>query len=138
MRGWKIAVHRVVVHFLDGTVRKGSLTTEFPPRGSVFQLNSAGWPKTREISLNDLKAVFFVKKLLGLPDYRESKDFPARRGPGLSGRVRVHCEDGEVLVGYCQIYEANQPGFFLYPPDRGSNNERVYVLARAIKRLEFV
>jgi hypothetical protein len=130
-------MQKVVVHFLDGSVRKGSVTT-FPPHGPTFELHGAGWPKTREISLADLKAVFFVKDHRGEPDFSESKDFPVRRGPGLSGRVRVICEDGEVLAGYCKVYEANQPGLFLYPPDRRSNNERVYILARAIKKLEFV
>jgi hypothetical protein len=129
---------KVVIHFRDGSIRRGTIAS-FPPHGTRFVLNIAGRAETRDISLHDLKAVFFVKELRGLPDYRESKKFPSRgKSDGLSGRVRVVCADGEILVGYCDEYRANQPGLFLYPPDRRSNNERVYILAGAIEKLEFV
>ena len=130
-------MEKVVVHLKDGTLIRGTVA-RFPPRGSVFHITLVPGSTLKQIDLSEVKAVFFVKEFRGRPGYRESKSFPGSSGSGLSGRVRVLCEDGEVLVGYCPIYHSGQAGLFLYPPDRNSNNERVYVLASAIRKLEFV
>lgn len=130
-------MEKVVVHLKDGNLIRGSVA-RFPPRGSVFHLTVFPGSTLRQIDLGDVKAVFFVKEFRGRPGYRESKSFPGAAGAGLSGRVRVECEDGEVLVGYCPVYQAGQAGLFLFPPDRRSNNERVYLLASAIRKLEFI
>lgn len=130
-------MEKVVVHLRDGNLLRGTVA-RFPPRGSVFHLTVFPGSTLRPVDLSDVKAVFFVKEFRGKPGYRESKSFPGESGSGLSGRVRVLCEDGEVLVGYCPVYQAGQAGLFLYPPDRNSNNERVYLLASAIRKLEFL
>src|SRR5882724_2900248 len=127
-------MEKVVVHLKDGNLLRGAVA-RFPPRGSVFHLTVLPGSTLKPVDLADVKAVFFVKEFHGKPGYRESKAFPGSSGSGLSGRVRVLCEDGEVLVGYCPVYQAGQGGLFLYPPDRNSNNERVYLLASAIRKL---
>jgi hypothetical protein len=130
-------MNKVVVHLKDGNLIRGTVA-RFPPRGSIFPLTMVPGSNLKQVDLGDVKAVFFVKEFRGRPGYRESKSFPGPNGSGLSGRVRVLCDDGEVLVGYCPLYQAGQTGLFLYPPDRNSNNERVYLLASAIRKLEFI
>ncbi|MGH9442059.1 MAG: DUF6982 domain-containing protein [Thermoanaerobaculia bacterium] len=130
-------MERVVVHLKDGSLIRGTVA-RFPPRGSAFDVAMVPGSTLKQVDLGDVKAVFFVKQFRGRPGYRESKTFPGPPGSGLSGRVRVLCVDGEVLVGYCPLYQSGQAGLFLYPPDRKSNNERVYLLASAIRKLEFV
>ena len=44
---------------------------------------------------------------------------------------------GEVLAGFCNTYHPRR-GFFLFPADPGSNNERVFVPAHAVLHTQFV
>ncbi|OPZ57066.1 MAG: hypothetical protein BWY87_01705 [Deltaproteobacteria bacterium ADurb.Bin510] len=45
-------------------------------------------------------------------------------------------KDGERLVGTCTACRTEDQGFFLYPADPASNNERVFCLSHAVTRLE--
>jgi hypothetical protein len=45
--------------------------------------------------------------------------------------------DDEVLSGTTMNYRPDGPGFFLTPGDAGANNERVFVVSRAIRHVRF-
>jgi hypothetical protein len=47
-------------------------------------------------------------------------------------------KDGEVLVGTTTGYDASRPGFFLFPADEKSNNERIFVVTAAVKTVRFL
>jgi hypothetical protein len=82
-----------------------------------------------------LKAVFFVHDFAGNPDHlpRPDADDPSARGR----RVTVTFVDGEVLRGATLGYSQNSPGFFVSPLDSTSNNTRIFVLAGAIRHVQF-
>lgn len=53
-------------------------------------------------------------------------------------KIRVVFEDGEVLLGTTQGYDASRPGFFIIPADAASNNERCFVVRIATREVTFV
>jgi len=87
-----------------------------------------------EVSVNDLKAMFVVKDLLGDPDHIEEAEFPTDR-TAYGQKLEVTFKDGEVLCGTCVDYEPDRPCFFLLPADPRSNNNRILVVRAAIKKV---
>ena len=109
-------------------------TADFNAQRPLFHVSETdGAPPTR-IRMADLKAVFFVKSLIGNAAYDERKEFG---GPVQGRKVQVTFKDGEVLVGSTQGYQADRPGFFLVPADPQSNNDRIYVVAGAVQTVSF-
>ncbi|PYQ05770.1 MAG: hypothetical protein DMF82_07685 [Acidobacteria bacterium] len=130
-------MNRIVARFQDGRVLKG-FTNDFIPAKDHFHLfvdEHAGTRPT-DVHVPELKALFFVKSFEGDPQHHKSNDTP--EGATLVGRrIRVVFKDGEVIVGTTQGYDRNRPGFFLVPVDPGSNNERCFVIAAAMKAVAF-
>jgi hypothetical protein len=126
----------VVAHYVDGRVSKGQ-TEDFSPAHPTFTLIPLDGGDNREpasVHVQDLKAVFFVKDFAGDPDYSEWKHFEV---PRLGLHVAVKFTDGEVMVG-AQLPLTTDYGFVLFPADRGSNNERVFVVSAAVAVVEDV
>ncbi len=101
-----------------------------PPNLSVKQENSE---KETKISLNSLKALFFVKTFEGSKEYIEIKFFHAH--PPIEGLwVRIRFGDGEFTEGIVRnsMKYLVEPGFFLKPPDPHSNNQVVYVVKASV------
>ena len=127
--------NRIVVRFADGRILKGT-TQDFAPAGDIFHvILSEGGSRPIAVSLADLKAVFFVKDLVGHSGYQERKEF---NEPVWGRKLRVTFADGEILVGATETYQPDRPGFFLVPADPQSNNDRVYVVMKAIAHLQFL
>jgi hypothetical protein len=128
--------NRVVAHFKDGRILKG-FTHDFLPARGAFHLTSemaseAG--AVHDIKVSDLKALFFVKCLIGDSDYEARQEFDACDNAALRGlKIRVEFRDGEVLLGVSLGYNRSKPGFFLIPVDPEGNNQRVYVVADACR-----
>jgi hypothetical protein len=125
--------NKVVAHFRDGRLMKGT-TNNFSPMRDRFHLIGPD-TKAVEVPLAQLKALFFVRNLAGDRTYRERKDFDPSRN--LGRKIRCELFDGEVLTGYCQGYDAKRLGFFIVPADARSNNERVFIINAATKKVEF-
>lgn len=124
-----IAPNKVVARYLDGRLLKG-FTFDFSPARPVFHVTAAGAaPGGRpiEVALADLKAVFFVKDLVGDAHYNERKEFAVTDRP-VGRKVAVRFRDGEVLVGTTQGYDRSRPGFFMIPVDPSSNIDRCFVI----------
>lgn len=122
---------KVVVRYLDGRVRKGT-TLNFDPCKRSFLLSSMEPDECDEpvrVCLTDLKAVFFVKDFGGNPEYSEEKEFLR---PLTGRKLKVQFADGETLVGVSLSYDETRDGFFLFPADPASNNERVFVVQRSV------
>jgi hypothetical protein len=127
--------NRIVARFADGRMLKGT-TQDFAPAKEWFHvIGSEGGARPVKVLVSDLKAVFFVKSLIGNAAYDERKEFG---GPVQGRKVQVTFKDGEVLVGSTQGYQADRPGFFLVPADPQSNNERIFVVARAVEKVSFL
>jgi hypothetical protein len=124
----------VVVHFPGGTLLKG-VTNNFFPNKDRFHLTDNDTGEVREIPLTGLKAVFFVKGFEGDPSYWERTDMERT---GLGKKIQVDFKDGEILVGYSQGFTPNRPGFFVFPADPESNNDRIFVFTAATKAVCFL
>lgn len=117
---------RLIVRFADGRVLKGR-SQDFSPLRDQFHIRRLGRSEQFAVSVEDLKAVFYVKYFDGKPFRKAPKGFPATTArPGR--KVIVKFSDGEELYGVTQSYSPGQRGFFVYPADMESNNERVFVV----------
>jgi hypothetical protein len=132
-------VNKVVARFADGRMIKG-MTADFFPGKDLFHVSEAGaadGANPVEVHTKDLKALFFVKDLVGNPKHIEKKEFdPSRPPPGR--RIKVVFKDGEVMVGTTTGYQRGRPGFFVVPADPSSNTERCYVVTAATKEVSFI
>ncbi|HVG86693.1 MAG TPA: hypothetical protein VM820_19360 [Vicinamibacterales bacterium] len=127
--------NRIVARFADGRMLKGT-TQDFAPAKDTFHvIGSEGGSRPVKVAVEDLKAVFFVKSLVGNAAYTELKEFG---GPAPGRKVQVTFKDGEVLVGSTQGYQQDRPGFFLVPADPRSNNDRIYVVTTAVEKVSFL
>jgi hypothetical protein len=128
--------NQIVVHFKDGRVQKG-FTHDFSPVKPTFHLTSeqeTDKGKIYDVNCMDLKAIFFVKSLDGNKDYTEKKKFEEVDMSQLRGmKIKVEFKDGEIIRGISLGYSKNRKGFFIIPIDPQSNNERIYIVADALR-----
>jgi hypothetical protein len=125
--------NEVVAHYLDGRVVKGVSLDVDPGRPLCHIRTGQG---SLEVKLKELKALFFVKDLVG----DAVRDEALKLEPG-DGRARgsfpieLEFADGEKLVGLTVRYPPIRPFFFVLPADTRSNNVRVLVNKAAVKRM---
>lgn len=137
---------KVVAHLRGGEILKGF--TDFLPNGDVDALLSEDPislpakitlqpPKSKKLislSIQSLKALFFVRTFEGSKDYKEIKFFHAH--PPIEGLwVSVKFDDNEATEGivHNSLHHLVEPGFFLKPPDPQSNNQVVYVVKESLR-----
>jgi hypothetical protein len=126
----------VVARFLNGTVVKGS-TSDFYPDHTLFHVQVRGGANTVPVKMTDLKAVFFVKDLVGNPSHEKARKFgPVDPSVSQGKRVAILFKDGELLLGYTLSYTIGRQGFWVSPIDRGGNNIRIYALCAAAKQIK--
>ena len=126
---------KVVARYCDGRIVKGT-TLNFDPKRASFLLegaDSTAGAEPLEVRFDDLKAVFFVRDLIGDSQYNEQKSFEK---PPTGRRLAVTFADGEQLIGASLTYDPAREGFFLFPADTRSNNERIYVVRRSVAKVE--
>jgi small nuclear ribonucleoprotein (snRNP)-like protein len=131
--------NKIVVRYQDGRVLKG-YTNNFMPNKDVFHiipLDAPAGSKPLDIYVNVLKAVFFVKDFTGNKQYQEKKTFEEAK-PAVGKKIKVVFKDGEELIGTTQGYQPGRPGFFLFPADPQSNQDRVFVYSAATRQISFI
>ena len=123
---------QVVLRFRDGQTVRGTLDGEFNPatRSSVAVRTADGG--LVQTDLDSLKAVFFLKD----PRKRALDMALGEVQAPTVGLTRVEFFDGEILRGTVRRYSVDDRGFFLEPANPASNNERVFVVARAVQSVE--
>lgn len=95
----------------------------------IFRIRHLDSDEVEEISIKDIKAVFYVNSFDGNP-VRNHLNFHTR-APIVHGIwMRFQFLDGEVMEGivFNSIRYLVDPGFFVLPTDPGSNNKLVYVV----------
>lgn len=124
--------NKIVARFKNGSMLKG-ITTDFNAEKPVFhiQIKIGDKTETREIRVDLLKAIFFVKDFTGRKEHQEKKNFDGPTSGGI--KIKVFFIDGEILVGTTNGYKPDKIGFWLFPVDRDSNNLRIFVINSAIK-----
>jgi len=132
----------VVARYRDGKIIRG-VTHDFGPQKKVFHVSTVErhgrtvGGKIYEISLSELKAVFFVRSLEGRqgpPSLKGLLEEKLER-PGLM-KMRITFLDGEVLVGTTHGYNPEREAFFVTPLEQDSNNLRIFVVSSAVKKVE--
>jgi len=140
-------VEKVVARFNNGQILKGHVR-DFEACSETVTVEDPGTHTVHKISIDELKAVFFVKTFTGRSEYVEKKTFGIRKNPGR--KVFVKLKDNETLVGYIDgdipwvkgfslAKEGNEAkGFFLVPVDSESNNIKVFVVGTSIQDVTIV
>jgi hypothetical protein len=127
---------KVVAHFVDGRVLKGTIR-DFSADKPLFHLVPAEpGVAPLKVPTGALKAVFFVKDYAGDAKRRDRADFDA--APPQGRRLLVHFKDGETIAGITSAFAPDKPGFFMTPADPNTNNDRIFVLRGAVARVEWV
>jgi hypothetical protein len=126
---------KVVAHFIDHAIVKGT-SMDVDPGKSRFHVRTED-NQTKEVDLDQLKALYFVKDFSGKPNYTEAQEAKAGdsrlRG---SHQVRLTFLDGEQLSGLMNRYPPNRPFFFVLPIDPASNNLRILVNREAVTGMQ--
>lgn len=128
---------KLVVRYLDGRVIKGH-TLDFSSTKDSFHVATLDQPEASvEVRLVQIKAVFFVKDFAGHREYDERVDYGG--GQTIIGKkLRVTFNDGEVLTGVAEVYMPNRKGFILFPADKNSNADKVFVVNTAVCEVTFI
>jgi hypothetical protein len=126
--------NRVVAHFRDKRKVKG-FTNDFFPNKQSFHLTTADRGEVLEIQVADLKGLFFVRSFEGDRTYLPDQDLERQ---GLGRKIRVRFQDGEEMVGYTSGYSPGREAFWVFPPDPGGNNLKVFVVAAATDEVAFL
>lgn len=130
--------NRIVIRYADGRTLKG-FTTDFIAGKDFFHITATGSAsdKPTPVSVSDLKAIFFVKDLVGNAKHKERNAFDPSK-PVAGRKISVRFKDGEQIVGLTQGYKPGRAGFFMVPADPLSNNERIYVVCSAAQEISFL
>ncbi len=129
-------MNRIVAHAKNGKITKGH-TSDFSPRKEKFHLTSTDEPSSKEeITLDNLKAVFFVKNFQGDFLHVDSHDFSKATVSGKHVVISFH--DGEILFGTSDAIHRERIGFFIFPIDPDANTERVFVINSFIDSIDIV
>ena len=136
-----------VARFRDGKRVKGCVR-DFSIDSDLVVLEDEQTSKERRVSIDELKAVFFVKSFMGTSEYVEKKIFGIRKNIGK--KVFVKFFDNESLIGFIDgvvpwdkgfslsKLGEKAKGFFLTPVDGDSNNDKVFVIASSIKDIQII
>jgi hypothetical protein len=129
--------HKVVAHFLNGRLVKGSSTSIALDRPTCHVM-------TRDqgvvlVTLSDLKALFFVKDLEGNRTRTDHQVIEAtdRRATGAK-RLKITFRDGEQLMALAPTYEGTRQLFYVLPADPNSNNIRILVNRKAVASVDIL
>ena len=127
--------NEVVARFLDGKVIKG-VSLDVDPNRPICHVRT-GERRMVEVKLTTLKALYFVKDLVG-DAKRDDSALLAEADERSHGSYPIDIEfiDGERLVGFTVRYPPIRPFFFVLPADVRSNNIRVLVNRAAVKRMQ--
>ena len=127
--------NQIVAHKLDGTVEKG-VSFDVDPKHPHCHLRTASG-KVLEIAMADVKALFFVKSLVGGHPPRTDATEAEKGDTRLVGarRVRIVFTDGEGMVGLMNRFPPITPFFFMLPIDPRSNNIRILVNGAAVREM---
>lgn len=131
--------NRVVARFADGRVVKG-YTYDFSPGKRSFHVISSLDDRPRNadvVTFSNLKAVFFVDSFEGRRDHPVPKELIPRDGRiDCSIKVKATFHDGETMMGTTLAFNRDREGFFMTPTDTESNNSRVFVIFKAVEKME--
>jgi hypothetical protein len=128
--------NKIVVHMKDGTVHKG-ITHDFDAAADHFHMLPAeGGGVPRRVSVDDMKALFYVKDYVGNRDFIARRQFDEAHRAG--HKAILTFADGETVWGFVGEPAEGGPGFHFFPLDEQDNNIRIFVVRSSIKEMKLV
>ena len=122
---------KVVAHFIDDRIVKGT-SVDVAINKPICHIRTDDEGPI-EVSLQDLKALYFVNDLAGNREYRDSQEVHSDdlRVHG-SRQIEITFRDGERLGALTNRYPPLGDFFFVLPLDTKSNNQRILVNRAAV------
>jgi hypothetical protein len=113
---------RVVVHTIEGQVRRGVLE-DADLSAAALALAPQPGSAPEPLDTDKVKAIFFMLA-------------PGERPPAPEGRkVRVTFRDGRQIAGFSPDYDETGLGFFMIPADSRTNTGRIWVYRTSVKQV---
>jgi hypothetical protein len=110
--------HRVILHTLEGQVKRGSIRDADLAADHVALETGSGVPEN--IPRGRVKAIFFM-----LP--------AGTKAPNPDGqKVRVTFKDGRQVAGFSTDHKGGGPGFFVVPADNRTNTSRIFIFRHSV------
>jgi hypothetical protein len=121
--GYHVAgTHRVVVHTLEGLVKRGVLE-DTDLDGPFLALAAQPGAEAESLATEKVKAIFFMLA-------------PGEKPPPAEGKkVRVTFRDGRQVAGFSPDYRETGVGFFMIPGDTRTNTGRIWVYRSAVRQV---
>jgi hypothetical protein len=114
--------HRVVIHTVEGLVKRGVLE-DADLAASALGLAPQPGGAQEVIPTDKVKAIFFMLS-------------PGERAPAAEGKkVRVTFLDGRQVAGFSPDYQDGRLGFFMIPADTRTNTGRIWVYQAAVRQV---
>ncbi|WP_242392616.1 DUF6982 domain-containing protein [Anaeromyxobacter oryzisoli] len=113
-------VHRVVIHTVEGQVKRGVLE-DADLAASELALAPAPGAAPEPLATGNVKAIFFMLS------HGEHASAPSGR------KVRVTFADGRQVAGFSPDYQEGTAGFFMIPADTRTNTARIWVYRAAAR-----
>ncbi|MCA2981938.1 MAG: hypothetical protein INH37_27000, partial [Myxococcaceae bacterium] len=110
--------HRVILHMMEGQLRRGSLV-DVDLGAEALTLREQGGA-TDPVASERVKAVFFLVGAGATPS------------PGDGARLRVTFKDGRQVVGRSPDEGTGGPGFFVFPADNRTSTDRIFVFRHGV------
>jgi hypothetical protein len=115
--------HRVVVHTVEGTVKRGVLKDADLAASTLALASQGGAPGQEDVGTDKVKAIFFMLS-------------PGEKAPAAAGKkVRVTFRDGRQVAGFSPDYSEAGAGFFMIPGDTRTNTGRIWVYRAAVRQV---
>lgn len=128
-------LQRVVAHFIDHSVIKGT-SADVDPKRPTCHVQTADRGML-EVDLRLVKALFFVKDLQGRREYEETRHVePGDQRLRGSRQIEIQFADGERLGGLANRFPPIGPFFFVMPLDAQSNNIRILINREAVASMK--
>ena len=132
---------KAVVKYRNGEIIKGWVEEFRPDRDFfiLYPLIEYSEEERIEINFSSLKAVFFVKDFIGNKDHKKVRIFNvASKITPSQHKLIVNFKNGEHLYGTSHSYGRYKVGFFVFPIDPKDNNERIFVVRKAIENIRLM
>jgi hypothetical protein len=114
--------HRVVLHTIDGQVKRGLLADALLD-AELLTLLPQGPGAQEALRTDSVKAIFFM--------LAAGEKAPTPEGK----KVRVTFRDGRQVAGYSPDYQEGLIGFFMIPADTRTNTGRIWVYQAAVRQV---
>jgi hypothetical protein len=110
--------HRVILHTMEGGVKRGALKDANLAAPQVVLLTNPG--VSESVPRDRVKAIFFMLA-------------PGSRAPAPDGlKVRVTFRDGRQVAGFSRDHRSGAAGFFVVPADARTNTERIFIYRHGV------